>query len=335
MVSVFSLLKLDKQEVLITGDNQLKKRKIKNLLESLTRLGLEYEFNTDLEIPFKIKKSIGAGETRVSGKSSQFLSSLLLTLPFLEKTSTIYIDEINEKPYIDMTLEHLNKIGVSIDNFNYKKIVVHPFKFMTEYEFSVPSDFSSATYIILATILSKGDVDIYNLDTNDTQGDKAILEIVKSLGCNYSFNKGILNLSGTIIRGGSFDMNSTPDMLPALVFFLLQFPYYFEFINIEPIRYKETDRVQVLYDNLVDIGIEVKMTKNKLSFYGKDNLSDLKINGANDHRIIMGATLLGMKIDSSVEIFNIKNINSSYPDYISDIEKIGVNTSCSSWNIIF
>jgi 3-phosphoshikimate 1-carboxyvinyltransferase len=112
-------------------------------------------------------------------------------------------------------------------------------------------------------------------------------------------------------------------MLPAIVFFLAQYPYFFEFTNLESIRFKETDRVAVLYENLINMGIKVSMTKDTLSFTGSNNLNNLIIDAHNDHRIIMGASLLGIKKGKKITIKNIKNIDSSYPNYFTDLEKLG------------
>jgi 3-phosphoshikimate 1-carboxyvinyltransferase len=323
MVTYFAISKLDTQKVLLDGDDQLKNRKIKTLLDSLLTLGLSYSFKTQKEIPFYIQKKVRAGETSISGKSSQFLSSLLLNLSFLNDRSIIKIEELHEKPYVDMTLFHLNRIGVNIENYNYEKMIINPIKKLEHFEFSVPSDFSSATYIILSSILSSGNINIYNLDLDDTQGDKKILEFIKLLGCDYSYINNVLKVFGDVKQGALFDMNDTPDMLPAIVFFLAQYPYFFEFTNLESIRFKETDRVAVLYENLINMGIKVSMTKDTLSFTGSNNLNNLIIDAHNDHRIIMGASLLGIKKGKKITIKNIKNIDSSYPNYFTDLEKLG------------
>lgn len=324
MVTYLSLLNDSKKEVLLDGDKQLKNRKIKELLLSLEKLGLEYKFKTKKEIPFYINNKIKHGTTRVSGKSSQFLSSLLLNLSFADGKSIVYIDELNEKPYIDMTLYHLRRIGGVVDNLNYKKMIIHPVKKVDYFEYSVPGDFSSATFLILSSVLSKGELDISNLDVDDTQGDKKILEYIRLLGCNYTIsNNGALKISGDVNTSASFDMNDTPDMLPALVFFLAQYPYSYQFTNLESIRFKETDRVKVLYDNLINMGINAVLLNDKLSFTGKALITSPVINAMNDHRIIMAASLLGMKKGSSVKIYNIENLSSSYPDYFSDIKKVG------------
>jgi len=330
MVTYFSNLKSYNQKLIIDGDNQLRKRKIKKLLISLHSLGLDYGFNTEKEIPFYITKNIKPGITHISGKSSQFLSSLLLSLSFLTEQSTVYIDELSEKPYVDMTLFHLKRVGVNIKNHNYKKMIINPIRKMEYFEFTVPSDFSSATYVILASVLSEGDINIHNLDLNDAQGDKKILHFLNKLGVEYTYNNNILNLIGNVKKSAVFDMADTPDMLPALVFFLVQYPYYYEFLNLESIRYKETDRVSVLYENLINMGINVEMTNSKLRFMGSDSLNNIKIDAHDDHRIIMGASLLGMKKNKRVKIVNVKNLGSSYPNYFSDIEMLGFFIECSS-----
>ena len=138
------------------------------------------------------------------------------------------------------------------------------------------------------------------------------------------FNDNSFKILGKVTSGGEFDLNNTPDLLPALVLFAIQFNFYFKFYNVESARYKETDRVNSVVKILKKLNIEVKEFKDGLSFYGGLKSRNNIVSGFNDHRIIMASTLLGIKKEYHITIKDIKNLEGSYPKYLDDLKKISM-----------
>ena len=122
------------------------------------------------------------GKTEVDGISSQYVSSLLIACPLLENDSEITITNMHEKPYIGMTLKWLDEQGIryekSADLTNFKIKGKQKYK---SFEKSIPADWSSAAFPIVAAVITKSDVLIKGLDLNDTQGDKAVIDYLKKM----------------------------------------------------------------------------------------------------------------------------------------------------------
>jgi 3-phosphoshikimate 1-carboxyvinyltransferase len=305
----------------ISGDEQLKKRRIEPLLISLEKLGLKYSKLSKNDLPFIIENGIKGGETSISGKSSQFLSSLLLNLPFLERDSIIKVKELHELPYIDITLWWLDKFDIKYKNDSYSHFNILGDQKLYPFEVIIPGDYSSASFIILASVLN-GDVEIRGLDKDDPQGDKFILTFLERVGISINYTENGFNLVGKVNRGGEFDLNDTPDLLPALALFSVNYNYDFKFYNVESARFKETDRISSIVKVLKSLGVVVNEFKDGLSFKGGLKRRSNYVSGFNDHRIIMASSLLGIKKGYNVIINDIKNIEGSYPSYFKDLESL-------------
>ncbi len=322
MTGYLALNKDKDSKIVITGDEQLRNRKIEELLKALKELGLNYRFLSSKELPFEISSRAFSGKCKVFGKSSQFLSSLLLNLAFFDKESTIEVKELHERPYIDITLEFLNDLNVLYENDNYRKFNIKSSKKMKEIFLKLPGDYSSASYIILASAI-RGDVKIYGLDRNSIQADRFILYFLEKVGFKIEYHKDYFKITGSIKRGGEFDLNSCPDLFPALSFFSANFPFDFKFHNLESARYKESDRIATVANILKNIGIGVKEFKDGIFFKGGFSSKTNTIDSNNDHRIIMSSILLGMRKDYKINILNHKNLLVSYPNFFKDLYKLG------------
>lgn len=317
----------------ITGDEQLKTRKIIELLKPLSQVGLKYDFiNKDREIPFKISGKISSGLCSVNAEDSQYLSALLLNLPFLKNPSEIVVTHLNEKPYIDITLYWLNRLGIkySVDQSFYSDSNIYPFKFflnggenILDFQFSIPADYSSASFFILGSILSGVSFPIKNLDKNDPQGDKFILQFLSEIGCEFYWKGNILYVKGSPKNGAVFDLNNTPDLLPPLVIFSAHYPFSFSFKNCYSARFKECDRIKASIEWLKQVGIDAEESIDGLSFIGGIRKTPIEVSGFNDHRFIMGSSLLTFKNQKNIVIKDISNLASSYPKFFNDLKNLG------------
>ncbi len=321
------------ENAVITGDEQLKTRKIKKLLKPLEELGLKYNFiDEEKEIPFQISGKISGGICSVEAEDSQYLSALLLNLPFLKKSSEIVVKDLNEKPYIDITLHWLKKIAIKyrVDKSFYGNPIIYPFKFYFDggenihnFQESIPADYSSASFFILASILSEKSFPIKNLDKNDPQGDIYILDFLSQIGCQYIWEGDTLFVKGVPKNGGVFDLNRVPDLLPPLIIFSSHYPYNFTFRNCYSARFKECDRIKASISWLKQVGINAVEMIDGLSFEGGIKTTPQEVSGFNDHRFIMGSSLLTFQNQQTIEIKDISNIASSYPKFFQDLETLG------------
>jgi len=318
-----SYLAINNQKAILTGDEQLQTREIKPLTSALTQLGGEFRFLTNKEIPFEIIKGISQNKCSVYAKDSQFLSSLLLNLPFYNQNTEIDVKLLNEIPYVEMSLYWLKKYNIKINynDLNYFNITGN--QKIDDFEAVIPADYSSASFVILASIINNSEIFIKNLDLNDPQGDKFILTFVQSIGCEIKFENDGFFIKGDVKNGGSFDLNATPDLLPVLSIFASIYPFEFKFFNCLSARFKETDRIKVAYDLLKSINTNVVELNDGLIINGGNIPNNIEVFAKNDHRFIMGSSLYGLRKNSTVKINDIKNYKSSYPDYFEHLKKLG------------
>jgi len=314
---------INNKKAILSGDEQLQTREIKPLTNALTQLGGEFSFLTNKEIPFEILKGINKNVCSVYAKDSQFLSSLLLNLPFYNQDTEIDVKLLNEIPYVEMSLYWLKKFDIKINynDLNYFNITGN--QKIDNFEATIPADYSSAAFIILASVINDSEIFIKNLDLNDPQGDKFILTFLQSIGCKINFEDDGFYIKGEVKKGGVFDLNATPDLLPVLAIFASIYPFEFKFHNCLSARYKETDRIKVAYDLLKSLNVNVVELNDGLIINGGNIPNNIEVFAKNDHRFIMGSSLYGLRKNSTVKINDIKNHKSSYPDYFENLQKLG------------
>ena len=208
----------------LTGDDSLKKRPMKPILESLEKLGVATESN-DGKPPITIKGKINGDHVRIKGNiSSQFISALLIIAPRLDNGLTIEIDgDVVSKPYIDLTITIMEKFGVSVQ-------VVEPYQeYSVKHQiyqpttFTIPSDFSNLALLLAANVLL-GDGLTIKISLGDLpQGDEEIVDILERLGVIVTLHDDIITTkSPELLDDGKFDLSNTPDLLPALAILSLK-----------------------------------------------------------------------------------------------------------------
>ncbi|MDR0730068.1 MAG: 3-phosphoshikimate 1-carboxyvinyltransferase, partial [Treponema sp.] len=206
-----------------TGDEQIARRNAGPLLDALAGLGAAVESNRGC-VPITVRGPWKGGRASIDCPTSQYLSALLLAAPLAGAgvLSEIDVPLLYEKPYVAMTLSYLKAQGVSYqsaEDFSWFKIPggarYRPLSG------PVSGDFSSAAFPGGAAAVAGGPVTLLGLDPEDTQGDKAFFAMIESMGCSVEWlRRGAewalrVSRSGPL-RGGEFDLNDTPDLLPMM-----------------------------------------------------------------------------------------------------------------------
>ena len=110
---------LGKDLITITGDDQTRRRPMQPLIDALNNLGADIKsIKNNGRLPISVKGRLKGGKTEVSGMTSQFISSLLINCPLSDGDSEIHVNELNERPYVGITLWWLNKQGIKYKEEN-------------------------------------------------------------------------------------------------------------------------------------------------------------------------------------------------------------------------
>ena len=312
----------------LTGDDSLKKRPMRPILDSLENLGITTESN-DGKPPITIKGKIDGNYVNIKGDiSSQFISALLIIAPRLGGGLTIEIDgNVVSKPYIDLTITTMKKFGVDVKVVEpYKKYsILHQIYQPTT--FIVPSDFSNLALLLSANILL-GDSLKIKISLGDLpQGDEAIVDILEQMGVNVTLDsETITTKSPELLDGGKFDLSNTPDLLPALAILVLKCKTQIEIFNVKHARYKETDRIAIICNELKKIGVIVTEKEDGMILKKGDLINGVELNAHEDHRLFMAFSIVGMLIGDCT-VTDPDSASVSYPDFISDMQNCGARMS--------
>ena len=310
-------------QVNIDGDEMLRKRPLKPLLDALESLGAETE-STEGFPPASIRGPLDGGECTIECKTSQYLSGLLLGAPLAIGDSHIKCSVLFEKPYVKMTLKWLDDQGIKYRiSDDLEEVWVKGGQSYKPLDTYIEGDFSSASFFFVAAAIHGTEVTVEGLDKNSTQGDKEILNILEKMGCSIKWNGMAVTVKGPEkLKGGVFDLNAIPDTLPALSVAAAFAEGDTILGNVEQARIKETDRIKVMRENLNELGVEAEERRDALVVHGKGSVKGGKAKGYGDHRVIMALAILGTRTEEETEIDDVSAASVTFPTFFDLLEKL-------------
>ena len=315
---------LTEGKTVLSGDESLRQRPMQPILDALESIGARCS-SANGKPPLSITGEIIGGKATIPGNiSSQFVSALMIIGPLTEKGLVLDIEgDLVSKPYLDVTIASMKKFDVAVKTTKpYKSYVISPQKYKPT-TFTVPSDFSSLSILLSAAILLGDNITIKTAAEDLPQADKAIFDIVKSLGVKINFDKESLTVkSQELLKGGKFDLNNSPDLLPPLAILSLKSSKPIHIFNVKHARYKETDRIAILARELKKLGVKVEEKEDGLILESPDKLQIADLNSENDHRLFMAFCIAGMYVGNCT-VSDPQSIDVSYPNFISDLKGVG------------
>lgn len=310
-------------QVNIDGDEMLRKRPLKPLLDALESLGAETE-STEGFPPASIRGPLDGGECTIECKTSQYLSGLLLGAPLAIGDSHIKCSVLFEKPYVKMTLKWLDDQGIKYRiSDDLEEVWVKGGQSYKPLDTYIEGDFSSASFFFVAAAIHGTEVTVEGLDKNSTQGDKEILNILEKMGCSIKWNGMAVTVKGPEkLKGGVFDLNAIPDTLPALSVAAAFAEGDTILGNVEQARIKETDRIKVMRENLNELGVEADERRDALIIHGNGSVKGGKAKGYGDHRVIMALAILGTRTEEETEIDDVSAASVTFPTFFDLLENL-------------
>ena len=315
---------------LLTGTERMKQRPIGILVEALKSIGgnISYEEKEGfppLQIVGPFKQT--AKEVKIKGDiSSQYISALLMIAPSLPLGLTLQIEgELTSKPYVEMTLAMLEKVGIRNDWFE-NTITIEPQSF-NAVKLYVEPDWSAASYwFAIAVLADEATIFLSGLNGYSLQGDSKITEIMANFGITSQFKNGgvFIKKEPKIVERKIFDLKECPDLAQTIVVVCAILGHDATFTGLETLKIKETNRVLALQQELAKIGVKFieKNFSYKLDCSGLHFPEKITINTYEDHRMAMAFAPLALKI-KEVEIEEKEVVNKSYPYFWHDLEKAG------------
>ena len=307
-----------------TGDEQICRRPAGPLIDALNSLGAVVKsINGNGCAPLTIQGPLKGGEIVMDcSRTSQYLTALLLACPLAQGRTIVNVPKLVEQPYIEMTLSWLESQNIRIDREGFGKFEIPGGQHYSGFERSVPGDFSSAAFFICGAVLCGGEVVLQGLDPNDTQGDKAIIDMLIEMGADIYWRGMNLAVSGSELHGSVLDLGDTPDALPALAVTACFASGETRIVNVAQARLKETDRITVMTSELRKMGADIEELPDGMIINGR-GLHSSEVLGYGDHRVIMALAMAGMAVDGMTIINNADAVDVTFPTFVSLMKSIG------------
>jgi 3-phosphoshikimate 1-carboxyvinyltransferase len=276
----------------ISGDERMSERPISPLMEALKGWGVDIASVDNNGCPPLLIKANGlsGGKTILpEGKSSQYLSSLLLVGPYARQQAILDVEgEILSLPYVIMTLAVMEAFGIRVEANEALNSYMIPQGIYNAREYAIEGDASNASYFYAAAAVTGGEVTVPNVPVPSLQGDAVFVALLARMGCQINKTGEGLTVSGPEeLKGITIDMGDMPDVVPTLAVVASQARGRTTIKNIAHLRIKECDRLHVMAVELAKMGARVQELDDTLIIEGKD--PDTPMHGAeietyNDHR---------------------------------------------------
>jgi len=313
---------LGRGDFLITGDRRMAERPVQPLMSALKGWGVDIRSSNNTGCPpLEIKAAgITGGATLLpEGKSSQYLSSLLLVAPYAGQAARLAVaGEVLSKPYVAMTMAVMEAFGIKVTaDASYSSFTI-PQGVYKAREYQVEGDASSASYFWAAAAVTGGRVTVVNVPVTSLQGDASFVKLLARMGCRVeSIGHGISVAGPAELHGIEVDMGDMPDVVPTLAVVAALARGRTVLKNIAHLRIKECDRLHVVAVELAKLGVRLEELPDTLIIEGRPAASLLhgaEIETHNDHRIAMSFAVAGLVVPG-VKVFGENCVAKSFPDF--------------------
>ena len=342
------------------SSDQMKKRPMAPLLDSLKELGCEVEYEGEEGFfPFTLKPH-GFASDRVSvdiDKSSQFLSALLIAAPLSKNGLTVDVTGTHGLSYVEMTRKIMEAFGaesslmIADDSMDRGGTVTELTSVIPGYfvehgkyravDYQVEPDASAAAYFFAMSPLIGKEITVKGLHNDSMQGDTGFVEILEQTGwvrsCEeeegitvmpYAGSSDAKPLGGTecgpdkteLLPALTIDMSSCSDQTITLAAIAPYLEKSIHITGISQIRHQESDRISAIVTELKKLGADVREEGDDIVIF-PSGLKAADIGTYNDHRMAMAFSLPGIK-EKGIRILDPMCCSKTFPDYFAYLDEI-------------
>ena len=311
---------LGQGDYILTGTARMKERPIHHLLDALNQIGVQAEsINGNGCPPIRIKGQKPSG-SRVSidcSISSQYLSALLLLAPLTETGLNIRVaGGPVSKPYIDMTVDVLNRFGITLERTGYEVFQIPGSQVYRHGDYTVPPDASQASYFWAAAAITGARITVEGLNRQSLQGDVRFVDVLEQMGCRINESPEGITVTGpesNELCPVSVSMGDMPDLVPTLAVAAAFAKGETVIQDVGHLRAKESDRLAAVRAELGKMGISAQIRDDSLVVSG-GSPHGAEIETYNDHRMAMSFAIAGLRIPG-MTIKNESCVAKSFPGF--------------------
>ena len=328
---MMGILAGNKFDATLIGDNSIAKRPMKRVIDPLRLMGCNIEGKDDANYtPIKIYGGdLKAIDYHMPVASAQVKSALILASLYANDTSFIY-EKVKSRNHTEIMLKSFGA-DINVENL---KISVNPVNELFSQDIYVPGDISSAAFIIVSALITKGsEVIIKNVGLNETR--TGIIDVVKNMNGNIEIiNERLVGgeLVGDLLVRYTKDLCATTidkdiiprliDEIPVIAVLATQAEGTTIIKDAQELKVKESNRIKSMVENLKILGADIEELEDGMIIKGKSKLNGGKIKTFKDHRIAMAFSTLNLISDEKIKLDDEDCINVSFPGYFDLIKSL-------------
>lgn len=266
------------------------------------------------------------GDYSITGSvSSQYITGLLYALPLLSGDSTLTVtDKVESAPYIAMTEDALIQSGIRFEKRGWVYTVPGRQHYALPHRCRVEGDCSNAAFFLAMGALSVQGVTVENVPSKSLQGDRQMLELLRSFGAEVTEEGESVTVRRGRLRGITVDAAQIPDLVPVLSVVAAAAEGETRILNAGRLRTKESDRLRSTAALLTSLGAEAEELPDALYIQGGRALRGGTVDSFHDHRIAMAAAVAASICTGSVTVKDALCTDKSFPGFWEAINSLNL-----------
>lgn len=319
---------LGEQPIVVTGDHSIREnRPVHELLQALEQLGVHAESTRrNGYAPLIVQGPLHSGTVHLRGQDSQPVSALLMMAACAEGHFEIKVSQPGERPWVDLTLSWLERLGIDCSVDNYEHYVVNGRGGWDGFTYHVPGDLSSCAFPAAAAVLTGSELILDNVDMSDAQGDKRLFDVMQAMGAQIlplPEKRQVLIKPAGVLQGIDVDVNDFIDAVVILSVLAAYADGTTRIHNAAVARQKECDRLAAVTQELRKMGAEITENEDGLCIQGGGGLRGAQLNSHHDHRMAMSMAVAAFAAEGNSRVDNTLCVAKTYPRFVEDFRSLG------------
>jgi cyclohexanecarboxylate-CoA ligase len=331
---LLGLAALGDRPVRFLGQRYFRRRPIGPLLRALKRMGVRLEYEGQ-HLPVTVHPGRPrGGRIRIDGTLSQWISGLLMLAPYAHEPTTIEVrGELNEQPYLELTLEMMRQFGLEVGvREDWREFYVPPDQRPKATDVTLPPDIGSAMFGLAACTLHPSKVTFRSPTAMSGHPEASVLDSLMAAGVPFRIAPDMRSISmdhdGAPPEGGPLDCRDIPDMVPILSVLASRARGRSALGHVAHVRLKESDRVASMLQ-LRKMGARIEFDGNDMTFEGVERLHGATLSSFNDHRVLMALAVAGSIASGVTELSYPHAYRISYPEFLDHMNALGIPAAVS------
>ncbi|MGA0961084.1 MAG: 3-phosphoshikimate 1-carboxyvinyltransferase [Sedimenticolaceae bacterium] len=318
----------------LIGDESLTKRPMKRVTDPLALMGAKIETTETGTSPLNISPvaALKGIDYDMPMASAQVKSCLLLAGLYAEGETWV----TEPAPTRDHTERMLQGFGYEVMQDGPRRGVKGGGK-LTACDIDVPADISSAAFFLVGASIAEGsDLTLQHVGMNPTRD--GVINILRLMGADIEVSNerviggepvADLRVRSAKLKGIQIPEDQVPlaiDEFPALFVAAACAEGETVLTGAEELRVKESDRIQVMADGLIALGVDAKPTPDGIVIQG-GAIGGGSVGSHGDHRIAMSFAMAALRATGDISIDDCANVNTSFPGFVELAASVGLKVS--------